>query len=260
MAKVKCKNFGSCSFADSGKEFDVAAGADDRCPECGVALVPVQGTDSPKVGSGTGKALPLAGAVLAVVLLVGGGYRWWSSQQVVALKPEATASQEVTPAPAVTTPASAAASLGQAAAADSATPATPSARQPELNVGEAPARMTCDEATLAKRPDAERICRRAAAVTLLNSGAQAAVAGRLEQAEKDYASAKDKDPDIPELYFNLAVLKARQNKGSEAVDNLTLSFSKGFTRRDLVTAESAFRGLKSDPALKARLDALLAPK
>lgn len=120
---------------------------------------------------------------------------------------------------------------------------------------ETAARTSCEEATKAKRPDADKVCRRASAVTLMNSGVLAAIDGKLDAAEKDYLAAKEKDPDFPELYFNLAVLKARQEKGSEALDNLTLASAKGFKQFSAIKAEPALQKLKADQALKARLEA-----
>lgn len=252
VAKCKCKNFGSCSLADSGKEFEVAPGGDDKCPECGMTLAPLQSGEAAVNRGGLGKMVPIGGAALAVLLLAVGGYSWWRSKQVVVL----------TPGPALVAPSPAPASAPPAVATATPAPAgqDAAASQAEVIVGEASARLTCDDATRAKRPDAAKICSRAAAVTLLNSGAQAAVAGRLDQAERDYAAAKDKDADIPELYFNLAVLKARQGKGAEVIDNLTLAMSKGFKQPELIASEPAFAKLKADPALKAKLDMLLSKK
>ncbi len=261
MAKYKCKNFGSCSFADSGKEFELSPGADDKCPECAMTLATAQQADAPASRGAPVNFVAIAGVVVGLLMLGGGGYSWWRSKQVVALTAESAPAPQ-TPAATASPPAAAAPPV--AVAPDLAPSAAPvsAAMQPapsaaaELVGGETAARMTCDEATKAKRPDAESICRRAAAVTLLNSGAQAAVAGRLDQAERDYVAARDKDADIPELYFNLAVLKARQDKPSEAIDNLSLAAAKGLKRLELIQSEPAFSKLRADPALKAKLDAI----
>jgi hypothetical protein len=239
-------------LADSGKEFEVAPGGDDKCPECGMTLAPLQSSEPAAGRGGLGKMVPIGGAALAVLVLAIGGYSGWRNKQVVVLMPEVATvapSPAMASAPTATVPATPAPAVQDAAAS-----------RAEVNVAETAARLTCDEATRAKRPDAEKICSRAAAVTLLNSGAQAAVAGKLDQAERDYAAAKDKDADIPELYFNLAVLKARQGKGTEAVDNLTLAMSKGFRQPELIASEPAFAKLKADLALKTKLDALINKK
>ena len=256
MAKYKCKNFGSCSVADSGKELEVALGGDDRCPECGMTVALMRGHEPETRSVGISKLLPI-GAVVAALVLAGGGYMWWRGNQVVVLKPDRTTPATVASKPTTTTqPSTPVAEPSAAAATRDGAAKAHEGKNSEANVGEVAARRTCDEATHAKSPDAAKVCRRAAAVTLLNAGAQAAVAGNLDQAEKDYLAAKDKDPDIPELYFNVALLKARQGKGSEAVDNLTLAASKGFRRFDLIATEPAFAKLKSDPVLKAKLDVL----
>lgn len=261
MVKYKCKNFDSCSVADSGKEFELSPGADDKCPECTMTLAAAQPADRPASRGAPVNVVAIAGLVVGLLVLGGGGYSWWRSKQVVVLTPDSAPAPQM-PTSAASLPAAAA--LPMAVAPDAAPSAAPvsTATQPaastaaELIGGETVARMTCDEATKAKRPDAESICRRAAAVTLLNSGAQAAVAGKLDQAERDYAAARDKDADIPELYFNLAVLKARQDKPTEAIDNLSLAASKGLKRLDLIQSEPAFSKLRADPALKAKLDAI----
>ena len=222
MAKYTCKNFGSCSVADSGKEFEVALGGDDRCPECTMTLAPLPGDESSVKSGGMAKLLPI-GASVAALVLASAGYTWWRGSQVVVLMPEASSTSVVAPTAASVPPqqpiAAASALSSGALIENNGSEAMPA----EVNVGETSARLTCDEAIRAKSLDAAKVCRRASAVTLLNSGAQAAVSGNLEQAERDYLAAKDKDPDIAELYFNLAVLKARQGKGSESVVSLRIA-------------------------------------
>jgi len=257
LAKFKCKNFGSCSLADAGKEFEIAPGGDDKCSECAMTLVPLQDGSTIKNGNGGGNLKFVIAGLVVVVILAAGGYMWWSKKQVVEFKSDESTSAPTAVAPVAPEP--------KPAVSSEAAPAAPPvavvpAAQTEVNVGETSARMTCDDATRANRPDAEKICRRAAAVTLLNSGAQAAVAGKLEQAEKDYAAAKDKDADIPELYFNLALLKARQGKGSEVIDNLTLAVNKGFTQMDLIGSEQLFVKLTTDPDFRAKFNKLLGKK
>lgn len=248
MAMYKCKNFGSCLRADTGDEFSLATGADDKCPECGSSLdrVGEESTDSGNGGGTRRKPVLMASVVGAIVLVCAGlGYMKWNSSRVVILKPDPDAPPVVSaptqPSPAPPKPAP--------------LPEQPPVGKPAPRVpNEMDARKTCDEATIAKQPDADKVCRRATAITLMNSGVLAAVKGNLEQAEKDYLAAKDKDPDFPELYFNLAVLKARQNKGSEAVDNLTLASAKGFTQFSAIKNEPALQQLKSDPALKLKIE------
>lgn len=252
MAMYKCKNFGSCSRADSGEEFSLAAGTDDKCPECGSTLVRV-GDESADAGTrgggGSNKTRVIASAAVAVLLVLAGvGYMKLGGKQVVELKPESPTAAASVRAPAV---AASIASAPPAAASESAVVVKPAAMVSQ----EVAVRTTCDEATKAKQPDADKVCRRATAVTLMNSGVLSAIGGKLDEAEKDYLAAKDKDPDFPELYFNLGVLKARQNKGSEAVDNLTLARTKGFTQFSAMKGEPALQKLKSDPALKLKIEA-----
>lgn len=251
MAKFKCKNFGSCSLADAGKEFEIAPGGDDKCPECAMTLAPLQGGVDPEPLEKL--KFIIAGVVVVVVALAVGGYLWRGGDQVVELTPESAS-----PSAASTSTVSSAPPVSEQSA-QVPTMVAP-APQTEVNVGETSARMTCDDATKTNRPDAEKICRRAAAVTLLNSGAQAAVAGKLDQAEKDYAAAKDKDADIPELYFNLAILKARQGKSTEVIDNLTLAVGKGFKQMELMASEPLFIKLSADRDFKVKFDKLLSAK
>ena len=250
MAMYKCKNFGSCSRADSGEEFSLAAGTDDKCPECGSTLVRV-GDENADVGTrgggGSNRSRVIAAAAVAVLLVLAGvGYMKWGGKQVVELKPESSPAATQLPAPAV----AASTPSAPAAASESAVVVKPAAMVSQ----EVTARTTCDEATKAKQPDADKVCRRATAVTLMNSGVLSAIGGKLDEAEKDYLAAKDKDPDFPELYFNIAVLKARQNKGSEAIDNLTLASAKGFTQFFAIKGEPALQKLKLDPALKSKIE------
>ena len=252
MATYKCKNFGSCSRADSSEEFSLAAGTDDKCPECGSTLVGV-GDESADLGkrggAGSNKTRLIASASAALLLVLAGvGYMKWGGKQDSVLWPESSpvAAPQQAPTVAASMP-----SAPAAAGSESAVVVKPAAMVSQ----EVAVRTTCDEATKAKQPDADKVCRRATAVTLMNSGVLSAIGGKLDEAEKDYLAAKDKDPDFPELYFNLAVLKARQNKGSEAVDNLTLASAKGFTQFSAIKGEPALQKLKSDPALKLKIEA-----
>lgn len=250
MAMYKCKNFGSCSRADSGEGFSLAAGIDDKCPECGSTLdrADKESDDSGSGNGGSGRRSVVIAAVAGVVVLViaGAGYLKWRAGQVVVLKPDtSTTTAAPAPAPANVPP------LMTPPAAEAQAAAKPAPRV----VNERAARKICDEATKAKQTDAEKVCRHAAAVTLMNSGVLSAVDGKLDLAERDYLAARDKDPDLPELYFNLAVLKARQNKGAEALDNLTLASAKGFTQFSAIKGEPALQKLKLDPALKSKIEA-----
>jgi hypothetical protein len=252
MSIYKCKNFGSCSKADRGEELALPAGTDDKCPECGFTL----GTDDPDAtggGDGVRKSgrKKLVVSVLSVVVLGAAalaGYSNWRSNQVVVLTPDRSGQSAPSQPPAVpdVPPVASPAPVAKAAPP-----------QPDLpTVNEVSVRRTCDEATKARQADAEKVCRRASAVTLMNSGVQAAIAGNLDQAERDYTAAREKDPDFPELYFNFAVLKAKQNKGSEAIDNLVLASTKGFTQFSAIKAEPALQKLKSNPEFKAKLESL----
>lgn len=253
MATYKCKNFGSCSRADAAEEFSMATGGDDKCPECGFTLVRGgEEAGDPIGGCGENRRKPfvIASVVTLTVLVIGGiGYSRWAANQIVVLKPDAPNAA----APSAT----ASAPIASGPAASSVSPGT--AEIPEMPApmvaNEMAARRTCEEATKAKQPDADKVCRRATAVTLMNSGVLSAIRGNFDQAEKDYLAAKDKDPEFPELYFNLALLKARQNKGSESIDNLNLASAKGFAQFSAIKNEPALQKLKSDPALKAKIEA-----
>ena len=254
MAMYKCKNFGSCLRADSGEEFSLASGIDDKCPECGSTLVRVgkEADDSGSGGdSGNLKQVVIASAAGALLLvLAAAGYMKWNSVQVVVLKPDAS------PAALVSVPSSVVATSVHTVPASAVAVTESAVEKPAPMVAnEIAAQKTCDEAIKAKLRDADKVCRRATAITLMNSGTLSAINGKLDLAEKDYLAAKDRDPDFPELYFNLAVLKARQNKGSEAIDNLTLANTKGFTQFSAIKGEPALQKLKSDPVLKAKIEA-----
>lgn len=254
MATYKCKNFGSCTRADTGQELVLAAGSDDKCPECGFTLVTGDSNSSDNSGA-VGKTKPkpkmvIAAAGVLVVALIGLSYFFWDgSKQVVSIRPDPTPQP---PAVATNVVATTAASVPVAPASAALAPVE---RPAQMLADEQSARKTCDEATKAKVANAGKICNRAAAVTLMNSGVLSAIGGRLDAAEKDYLAAIEKDPDLAPLYFNLAVLKARQNKGSEAVDNLTLASSKGFKQFSAIKSEPALQKLKSDPAIGPKIEA-----
>ena len=256
MAKYKCVNLGgTCSKAESGEIVERPLGGDNKCDECHMSLSPIN--DGGDGGGGSGpnrKLIAVVIGAIGIVMLTGVGvyeYKQWSSDRVVVLKPDSS------PVAVASIPISSAASLVTPAPTSASVAAEPAAieKPAPMVANEVAARKTCDEAVKAKQRDADKVCRRATAITLMNSGTLSAINGKLDQAERDYLAAKDKDPDFPELYFNLAVLKARQNKGSEAVDNLNLASAKGFTQFSAIKGEPALQKLKSDPALKSKIEA-----
>jgi len=244
MAIYECKNFGFCSRADEHEEFSLAAGTDHKCPGCTSTLVRTgEGVIDEPTDNRTKILIASISGVVLLGLAVIAFINWKNNRPPSDIVAE-------------TIPAKSDLRVASAPISPVRLPESKKSEQPgPVTASETYARKTCDDATKAKQADALKICNHAAAITLMNSGVLSALEGRLDSAEKDYLAAKDKDPDFPELYFNIALLKARQNKGSEAIDNLNLAKIKGFRQFSAIKSEPVLQKLKSDPAFKSKVEA-----
>lgn len=233
MAKYKCPTLGDCDKANAGEVFERSPGEDLKCPVCTTPLEPLVSTPPP--GSGGKKILPVAIGAVALVLLAGGGY-FYATQNPVA----AVATAEPVPAPA---PAPAAAPVA-------AMPAT---------TGIAPS----DEETRALRQqgqeqlasgDAERAASassRAAVNELLKLAIANMAQGKLDEADKDLAQARERGAKEPLVYYNTAILRLKQGRTDEAFNEFEASFMAGFKHFDKLAEDRDLDELRKTPRFVA---------
>lgn len=232
MAKYKCPTLGDCDKANSGEVFERSPGEDLTCPVCTVPLEPVITTQPG--GNGNKKVLAAAIGAVVLALLAGGGYFYARKG------PEAVvAAAEPAPAPA---PAP--------AAAPAASPAA---------TGIAPS----DEETRALRQqgqeqlangDAERAASassRAAVNELLKLAIANMAQGKLDEAGKDLAQARERGPKEPLVYYNTAILRLKQGRTDDALNEFEASFMAGFKHFDKLAEDRDLDELRKSPRFVA---------
>ena len=249
MGMYVCKNKTNCDKADRQEPVELALGAPEKCPECGMTMKPAAGAKpdpatSPVTGgaqtdTGTGKSLLVMCAFAAIAIAAVGstGYAFRCKLPMLGAKLCTNTVVKTSPATAIPVVASRPTSKGM----------------------EQAAKNNCEHAVEMVELDRLKICNRANAITLTNSGALAATLGNLEDAEHDYKAAIAKDPDFDGVYVNYAALKVRQGKNSEAVDLIESSLKNGFTPAAFFEQDPVFAPLFADAIwgkkLRARIGA-----
>ncbi|WP_313705970.1 TPR end-of-group domain-containing protein [Massilia sp.] len=228
MAKYQCPTLGDCERANTGEVFEREPGEDLKCPGCSTLLEPkiTAGRQGPRFG-----AVPLAIAAVLVVLAAGGGYAYYqggAQETVVA----AQASGE--PAQAVAAPAPAAGER-QVGIAPSADETAVLRREGEAHLVDG------------KAAQAEAAGSKAAANEMLKVAIAKMAQGKLDDAEKELAAARERAPEQPLVYYNTAVLRLKQARTEEALQQFEAAFMAGFTHFKEMDADTDLDALRADP-------------
>jgi len=241
MAQFKCTNKFSCDYADSEELFELPVG-ETKCPKCGVDAVPMEVSGSSRRPNSPvpDRAKLIAAIAVSAALIVGGSVYWWLTSTKQPLGGIGSTSSQPPGVPSTVRP-----PQDGGRNADDGDP-------PKLPCAEKECREHCDAATKSNQPDAAKICNRASAVSLLNSGALAAIHKNYEQAEKDYQAALAKDPELTASYYNLAALRVRQDRLKEALEMLDQAYKHGFSGFHFVDQDATFDKLRQDPLWGAR--------
>lgn len=247
MAKYHCKNFGSCPKADAHEELEIAPGMDPLCPECGMTLTAAEAQADPVVKKWMVPAL--IGAV--AVVMAGGGYWWWQAKQKAVV---VTAAGEVIGALAPI--AKQVASVAADALKDkrSGQPA-PRVAAGAPSEGEIDALKKAGESGLVKgdAQGAVKASERAVVLEMIKSAIAYLGKGDLTKAESELDTAKARAPEEPLVYYNLAVVRIKQQRIDDALTLLETAFAKGFKGLDAMERDPDLAQLRKD----ARYQALL---
>lgn len=221
MAKYKCKNLGECGRANSGEVFEIAVGEDPKCPGCGIASM-LELVTIPTGGAGSSKIPLIAGVAVAVILLVGGGYYFWSGQEQAAEK------------------------IAQEARLKTET--DKKAETEKTGQLEDERRKQSEQADIAAQQAKTRQQEQmiAQAVGLMAKG-------KLVDAEKMLGEASDINSENPMVSYNLAVLRLHQSRTDDALKALEDSFKLGFNHFDAMERDHDLDGLRKHPKFKALL-------
>jgi tetratricopeptide (TPR) repeat protein len=220
MAKYKCPTLGDCDKANSGEIFERSPGEDLKCPQC-MTLLEAQMTPSATSG---GKTKVLIAAGVAVLALAAGGGYFYLKPAPIALASVSTAATDVAPKESSTT--------GMA-------PSDAETRELRVQGDAQLARGGAAEAELASS--------KAAANEMLKMAIAKMAQGKLDEAEKDLNDARARAPKQPLVYYNMAILRLKQQRTDDALKEFEASFIAGFSYFDQMDQDSDLDGLRKMP-------------
>jgi tetratricopeptide (TPR) repeat protein len=200
MPNFVCKNYGSCSKADSRETIELPPGSEPVCPECGFKLESLDDKIGPASGSRRTVIAGLASAAVIVVAVT--GWMWMSPSKKAKAPAESASATTVTPA-----------SKGMSPNAADQAKAKQAVDGKILDAGGSGA-----------LPDQRAVIAREyvkAAIPLLQ-------AGKWQEADAQLLKAKNENPDEPLIYVNQAIIHLKQTRDKEALTDLETAFKKGF--------------------------------
>ena len=242
MAKYRCPTLGDCEKANSSEIFDRSPGEDLKCPACGTLLEP-QMTSST---SPSRKKTPLIAAGLFVVASIAVGSYFYKQSPTAADEPVASAvptevlpvkAESVVPSPAVIVQ-----TVELASSNPSKTGIAPSdAETKELRLKSDANLVTGDAA------EAESASSKAAANEMLKVAIAKMAQGKLDEAEKDLIEARTRAPKQSFVYYNMGILRLKQGRVEDALNEFESSFKTGFSHFDKMDEDSDLDGLRKNP-------------
>lgn len=231
MAKYKCPTLGDCDKANIGEIFERAPGDDLKCPGCGMLLDPVANA----VGgmNGNSKLPIIAAGIAAVLILAGGGYYTFRSVKAPKIPVVTQESAAVNPAAAV--------------ASDVATtPANPGITPPDAET-KALRQESQEKLTSGDAVSAEQVSSKAASNEMLKLAIAKMAQGKLDEAEKDLIEARARDPKQSLVYYNTAILRLKQARVDDALNEFEASFVAGFSYFDQMDQDRDLDSLRKNP-------------
>lgn len=232
MAKYKCPTLGDCDKANAGEIFERAPGEDIKCPACNTTMEKIE-TGGP---TGPGPKRPLGliiGGIVAVAAVAGGGYFFMAKPGKSTETPVAAAPAEAAKPIPVSVPAPAANAGSGISPSDADTKALRQQGQEKLTSGDA--------------SGAEQASAKAAANEMIKLAIAKMAQGKLEDAEKDLAEARTRDPKQSLVYYNTAILRLKQSRPDDALKELEASFLAGFSYFEQMDQDTDLDGLRKNP-------------
>lgn len=220
MAKYKCPTLGDCDKANAGEVFEIAPGEQTTCPACATQLELV-----PQDAGPTSRPKAMIAALAAVVLAVaGGGAYMYAKRQA----PIEVATADV---PASET-AVADAAPGGIAPSDAETKALQ--RQSEAGLVNGQAQQAEDSGSQAVANEMMKV-----AIAKMSQG-------KFDDAEKELLAARERAPKQPLVHYNLAVLRLKQARKDDALNEFEAAFMAGFSNFKEMDADTDLDGLRRD--------------
>lgn len=234
MAKYKCPTLGDCDNANSGEVFERSPGDDVKCPKCDT---PMELQAGGQVGpGGPNKKIAVAAVAGVLVLALGAGGYWYMQ------RPLKVAADLVEAAPALVETVKVAIDLGKNAAL------APSDEETKALRIEGDQKLANGDAA-----GAETASSKAAANEMLKTAIARMAQGRLDEAEKELAEARLRDPHNVLVSYNVAILRLKQNRTDDALSEFEASFKDGFQYFDQMAQDRDLDTLRKDKRFQALL-------
>ena len=245
MYKYKCKSVGDCSIADRGELITSETKLDDpKCQscQCALELIEESGAGAGSANNG-GKGVVIAAVAVAGLAIAGIGGWFALHSKAVPQDPVETASvQEPTvqvPSQVLVAPASEAMTQTVGGGIAPSEAETSSARR------EADKTLGNGEFS-----EAEKKSARAATLEMIKTAVAKMGQGDLAGAEKELMQAKERDAAEPLIYYNLAIVRLRQSRSEEALNQLEAAFMAGFSHFDVMDQDHDLDPLRNNPKFK----------
>lgn len=227
MAKYKCPTLGDCDNANSGEVFERSPGEDVKCPKCDTPMELQAGGQAGPRGPNTKIVLAAVAGVLVLALGAGG---YWYVQ-----RPLTAAVEVIETAPAVLATVKEVIDLGKNAAL------SPSDEETKALRIEGDQKLAKGDAA-----GAEMASSKAAANEMLKTAISKMAQGKLDEAEKELAEARLRDPHNVLVSYNVAVLRLKQNRTNDALSEFEASFKDGFQYFDQMAQDRDLDALRKD--------------
>lgn len=185
--------------------------------------------------NGNGKLPIIAAGIAAVLILAGGGYYTFRSVNLSKVPVVTQESAAVTPAVAV------------AVASDVATiPTNPGITPPDAET-KALRQESQEKLTSGDAVSAEQVSSKAASNEMLKLAIAKMAQGKLDEAEKDLVEARARDPKQSLVYYNTAILRLKQARVDDALNEFEASFVAGFSYFDQMDQDRDLDSLRKNP-------------
>lgn len=213
-----CKNYGGCALADAREKFELLLGAEPVCPECTLKLIEaVDGENRILDGN---RRLIVAGAIVALVLLVGLGYWFADSMSGKKISPDTRIA-------------------GPAPRGPGVLPDSEEQKKAKTEVDRTILESRGQGATALQNPVIAREYVKAAIPFLQ--------AGKWQEAEAQLTKAKNENADEPLIYVNEAIIHLKLGREKDAIAALETAFKKGFKDFAAIDADIDLKPLTTKP-------------
>jgi tetratricopeptide (TPR) repeat protein len=217
MSKHVCKNYGSCGKADSRELIEVAPGTDPLC-ECGFKL---EASDE-DIGYSTRTKKIFVGVGALAILVAAASYLLLPSPN--------TPGKTVIASQTTETPKQNSSVTGRA---------------PDMQILSQQKKDTDSKILSGQTSSASATQNIVLAQEYIKAAIPFMQAGKWQQAEEQLRKAQSENPDESLVYYNLAIVKLRQAKNSEALEALELALKKGFRDFEALEADGDLKSLTS---------------